>query len=73
MTHFNTQATAAQSTPAAARQAAPATLPRRGRLGAAIASVLVTTLVIGSVVVGMTDMATDGTQMAVVATSAQLA
>ena len=67
MTAFTTTAAAAT------RQTAPAPLARRGRLGAALASVLVTTLVIGSVVLGMTDLAADGTQLAVVATSAQRA
>jgi hypothetical protein len=63
MTHFTTQAAADQSTPSDKQ---PATLPRRGRLGSAIASVLVSMLVIGSVVFGMTDMADDARQVAAV-------
>ena len=51
----------------------PATPARRGRLGSAVASVLVTVLVFGSVVFGMTDMAADGAQIAGASTSAQRA
>ncbi|MEP6502214.1 MAG: hypothetical protein ABJD97_02710 [Betaproteobacteria bacterium] len=73
MTHFTTTAAADRSTTAATtdRHDQPAILPRRGRLGSAAASVLVTTLVVGSVVLGMTDMAADATQMAVASSPAQ--
>jgi hypothetical protein len=55
---------------AAARLAAPMGLPRTPRLGAAIASVIVSTLLLGSVVVGMTYVS-DASEptVAVVATS----
>jgi hypothetical protein len=69
MTHFANQAAADQSTAAACHDQ-PATLPRRDRIGAAVASVLVTTMVIGSVVFGMTDMAGDAQRLAVVSTPA---
>ena len=64
MTHFTTATTTQrqhQDTPQAAarRDDKPVELPRRQRLGSAIASVVVTTVLIGSVVFGMGSMADD--------------
>ena len=41
----------------------PARLPRRPRIGSAIASALVTGVLFGSVVLGMTSMGDDGRQI----------
>jgi len=62
--------TANTAAPSSSNDARPATLQRRGRLGSAIASILVSTLLIGSVVFGMTDMADDAPQFAAAATPA---
>ena len=48
---------------AASEAAATPTLPRRPRVGAAIASVTVTCALFASVVLGMTSMAQDGDQV----------
>ena len=53
-------AAAESTTPAATRQPG---LPRRARLGSAIASALVTGVLFGSVVLGMTSMGDDGREI----------
>ncbi|MEP6502213.1 MAG: hypothetical protein ABJD97_02705 [Betaproteobacteria bacterium] len=68
-----TRTTPNAADPSPANRQQPATLPRRARLGSAIASVLVSTLVIGTVVFGMTDMAENAPQFAAVSTSAERA
>ena len=67
MTHFTTTTTTQhQDTPQAAarRDDKPVELPRRQRLGSAIASAVVTTVLIGSVVFGMGSMADDAPRIA---------
>ena len=69
MTHFTTTTTTQrqhQDTPQAAarRDDKPVELPRRQRLGSAIASIVVTTVLIGSVVFGMGSMADDAPRIA---------
>ena len=56
-----TRTAAQQSTQQSA--AAPARLPRRQRLGSAVASVIVTSVLFGSVVLGMTSTSDDGRQL----------
>ena len=82
MTHFTSTTTPATTTPrqdqdapqaAARRDGKPVELPRRQRLGSAIASVVVTTVLIGSVVFGMGSMADDAPQIAGAAVAAHQA
>ena len=79
MTHFTAPTTTTprqdQDTLQAAsrRDDKPVELPRRQRLGSAIASVVVTTLLIGSVVFGMGSMADDAPQIAGAAVAMQQA
>lgn len=47
-------------------------LPRRHRLGSAIASVLVSTVLLSSVVIGLTSAPGDGGRMAALPTAAAL-
>ena len=55
-----TRTAAASTTPAATRQPG---LPRRARLGSAIASALVTGVLFGSVVLGLTSMGDEGREI----------
>ena len=56
-----TRTAAQQSTQQSA--AAPARLPRRQRLGSAVASVAVTSVLFAGVVLGMTSMSDDGSSL----------
>ena len=56
-----TRTAAQQSTQQSA--AAPARLPRRQRLGSAVASVAVTSVLFAGVVLGMTSMSDDGSPL----------
>ena len=71
-TYHSLLAAVPQSTPtgwmsdaaaAASEAAAAPTLPRRPRAGAAIASVVMTSVLFASVTLGMTSMAPDGDQL----------